>query len=202
MLSQILNHASLAVGRLVAQFTNAPLFQGLIAALANEVQAAENGLWSLLLTRDLENATDAALDALGLLLGAPPRGLLTDQQYRDRVKAQVLINKSSGTFADVYSVAPKIVEAWASVNGQPRILEDYASLAYTVGASPPGSIVNNTVDAQELGIILDDMNSAGVRGIVLSQTQPAAQSFCFQHGPGLGFGAGKFVGAYDAGKSH
>jgi hypothetical protein len=201
MLQHILNHAALAVARLAAQFSDASLFKGMITALVNEVQAAEDGLYQLLLTRDIENATDAALDSIGLLLGAPVRGAQTEDQYRDRVKAQVLINKSYGTFSDVYAVGPRIVEVWATA-GQPKVIEDYASCAYTIGCTPVGSIVNATVDAQELAFILDDMNSAGVRGIVLSQTQSAATSFCFQHGPGLGFGAGHFVGAYDAGKSH
>jgi len=197
-LTQILDHAAKAVARLAAQFTETTRLKGMISAIGDEIQAAENGLWGILLTRDIDNASDATLDLIGKLVGAPQRGAKNDVQYRDRVKAQIIINKSTGRAADIYQVASRVIEAWAPA-GSCKAIEDYASCGYTIGAYPVGSITNNKVDAQELGRILEDMNSAGVRGIVLSQSQNAGLSFSFQHGPGLGFGQGAFVGAYDGG---
>lgn len=201
MLAQILNHAALAVSRLAAQFTEAPLLKGLITAIGNEIQNTEDGLFGILAVRDLENANDATLDHIGKLVDAPLRGAKTDAQYRARVKAQILVNKSPGNATAVYGIAPKVVLAWAVANN-PKLIEDTASCGYTIGCNPENSIVNDRDQARDLGLILDDVNPAGVRGIVLSQSIAAGAAFCFANGPGLGFGAGAFVAAYDAGKDH
>lgn len=194
-LAQILDHAARAIARLAAQFAEAPLFKGLISAVAAEIQAVEDGLYGVLLTRDVESAEDATLDSIGVLVGAPARGGRNDTDYRNRIKTQILMNRSNGVGADVYAVSKRIIPQW-DVSGHPRIHEDRVA-GYTVGA--PG-IINDTDDARELGRILADMNPAGVRGVVLSQSISSTAAFCFEHGPGLGFGAGAFVGAYGGGK--
>jgi hypothetical protein len=198
MIPQILDHAVRAVARLAAQFSESTRLRGMIEALGDEIQTAEDGLYGVLLTRDLDNAADATLDLIGKLVGAPARGNKTDAEYRNRVKAQILANRSPGNADTAYRVSKLVMPEW-DVSGQPQIIEDRIA-GYTIGCTPVGSIVNDTENARDLGRILDDVNPAGVRGIVLSQTQNANLSFCFQHGPGLGFGHGAFVGAYDGGQ--
>lgn len=198
-LAQILNHAQLAVARLAAQFVEAPLLKGVINAIAAEVQAVENGLYGLLVTRDIDNATDQVLDDIGRLVGAPPRGAKTVPQYRNRIRAQILANRSYGNVAIIYQLSKLIISSW-DVPDQPRILDNPNNRpGYTIGAEPPGSVVNTIPDAKDLARILEDVNPAGVRGIVLSQSTAAAVAFSFDNGPGLGFGDGALVGAYDSG---
>jgi hypothetical protein len=196
-LAQILNHAALAVSRLAAQFVEAPLMKGLVTAIANEVQTVEDGLYAILLTRDVENATDATLDGIGALVGAPLRGAKTLDQYRNRIKAQILANRSYGNATVIYQIAPRIILEWADPNVA-RIREDRLA-GYTV--EPNEERVNSAADAKDLGYLLDEVSPAGVRGIVLSQSSPDAETFCFENGPGLGFGDGNFAAAYDGGQS-
>lgn len=194
-LAQILNHAALAVARLAAQFAEAPLLKGLVTAISNEIQAVEDGLYAILLTRDIDNATDVTLANIGALVGAPARGSKTVAQYRNRIKAQVIANRSYGNAATVYQLAPRIISSWAGIA---RIREDSAGTpGYVIG--PNVDAVNSTSDARDLGRLLDEVNPAGVRGIVLSQSIVDANAFCFANGPGQGFGDGAFVGAYDGG---
>lgn len=194
-LAQIFNHAAQAVSRLAAQFSESPLFKGMITAIGNEVQTVEDGLWGLLLTRDIENATDKTLDNIALLVGSPPKGARSTSQFRQRVKAQVIINRSDGAASSVYAIAKRIVASW-NVTGQPKIT-DQPHATYEIHAQPKNSIVNTTAEALELARILDDVNPAGVRGIVINQSIAASAAFSFANGPGQGFGDGAFVGAYD-----
>ncbi len=196
MLTRITDHAARAVGRLVSQFYESTRLRGLVAALADEVQAVETALFDTLEAfRSITTATGDALDKIGALVGAPVRGPRNDAEYRARILTQIFVNRSSGSARDIYTIARALVPVWA-VADQPKIL-DQPPGAYILAADPVGSIVNTEAEARELAQILNDANSAGVRGIVLSQGQAPAVSFSFDNGPGLGFGDGEFTGAYD-----
>lgn len=197
-LAQIINHAARAVARLASQFAESPLMKGLVTAIANEVQLAEDAIFPVLAVRDIDAATSKTLDNIGLLTGTPARGSKTDTVYRRRIRAQILGNKSSGSMPTVYEIAKLVMADWWNPAAI-KIEED--------PSGAPGYLVlenlfdvNDTADAKDLGRILDDVSPAGVHAIVLSQTQSPATSFSFENGPGLGFGDGKFVGAYDGGK--
>lgn len=194
-LAQILNHAAKAVDRLAAQFTESPLFKGMITAIGNEVQTLEDGLWGLLVTRDIDNATGQTLANIARLVGAPPQGAKTTTEFRNRIKAQVIANRSDGAPGVVYQVSKRIIPAW-DVNGQPKVTEQ-THATYEIHANPKGALVNTIEQGKELARLLDDVNPAGVRGIVISQSIAASAAFSFANGPGQGFGDGAFVGAYD-----
>lgn len=187
-LSQILNHAAQAVVRLAAQFVEAPLIKGMVTAIGNEVQAIEDGVYLLLKTRDIANATGDALDQIGKLVNAPLRGSKTVARYRDRIRAQILANRSYGNSSAIYSIAPLIIPEWGN---DAVISEDIA--CYIIGAA---GVVNATEDAKDLARVLKTASSAGVRPIVLSQSVADVDAFCFENGSGQGFGDGSLVGAY------
>lgn len=131
-ISKIVDSAALAVSRLASEFKNALKLKGLITALANEAQAVEDAMWDLLLAnRDPSVATGATLDNIGDLIGAPVRGLRTDVEYRLRIAAQILINKSNGQSGVIYAIAKKIVDDF-DATGQPRIRET-GPAQYTLG---------------------------------------------------------------------
>jgi hypothetical protein len=204
-LGQILDHAARALARLPAQFRVAVRIRGLLTAISNEVQELENGLWGARAVRDIDLAETATLDNLGKLIDAPVRGLKTDTQYRGRIRAQILANKSNGQNEIIYGVAKQIVSTW-NVTGQPQVLDDTYSGAYTVKGyiapleDPAETVLCSEAEARELALLLDDVSAAGVRGIVISQPQSAELSFCFAGGVGAGFETGEFVGAYDGGR--
>lgn len=204
-LAQIIDHAARALARLPAQLKTSVRLRGLITAVANEIQELEDALFGLLAVRDIDAAETTTLDNLGDLVDAPVRGLRSDAQYRRRIRAQILANKSDGENAVIYAVAKEIVDTW-DIDDQPQIEDDSHSGAYLVhGYIAPGedaadTVLCTTAQARELGQLLDDMSSAGVRAIVYSQPQTAELSFCMGGGVGAGFGDGIFVGAYDGGK--
>lgn len=131
-ISKIIDHASLALGRLVSQFANSPKLTGMITAISNECQAIEDALWDVLTDfRDPTVATGTTLDNIGDLIGAPVRGPKNDTQYRNRIAGQVVINRSSGESGSIYGIAKGLVDAW-NVANQPRARET-GPAQFTIG---------------------------------------------------------------------
>lgn len=194
-LSQIIDHAAQAVARLAAQFGESTYLRGLISAVGDEVQTLENALYELLVTRDVDTATDMTLANLGRLVGAPPQGPRSTAEFRARIKTQILANRSTGNPADIYAISKEVIADW-DVAGQPKITEQTIA-TYEIGATPQGFVTNDTEAAKDLARILNDSSSAGVHSIVISQAQAPGFTFCFDGGVGLGFGDGGFIGAYD-----
>ena len=195
-LSQITDHVQRALDRVVTQFRESGFFKGMLSVLSAEVQANEDGLWSLLQAiRSVAVATGTTLDNIGALVGTPPRGIKSDVQYRTRIEAQIIANRCSGESARIYAIAKKMVSAW-NVANQPRITE-YLPGTYEIACDPRSTIVNDETEAKELATLLNDASAAGVRAIVISQQVAEASAFAFAGGTGLGFGSGDFTGAFD-----
>lgn len=196
MLTLLTDYAARAVNRLAFQFKQSPLLKGMVTAIADEAQELENALYGLLVTRDVNNANDKALDNLGSLVGAPQRGAKNNTQYRNRVKVQVKANKSHGLDATIYEIAKLMVTAW-NVAGQPRIYEDAHRGYYLRSDKDVAGVVSDLDEVLELARLLPEVNPAGVRAIVIHQSVEDADAFCFANGPGKGFGEGALNGAYD-----
>lgn len=200
----ITDHAVQAVSRLVTQFQDSPRLKGFITVLANEVQAAEDGLNAMRAQlRDYTVAADNALDNIGSLIGAPARGPRDNISYRLRIAAQILVNRSSGESASLYGIAKGIVTAW-NVSGQPKIVDCVPGHATM---KPVGAVRNSDAQARELAQVLNGSRenpgaaAAGVRIIVHSRPDTVAEGgfFRFAGGGGApaGFGVGNFTSAYD-----
>lgn len=65
------------------------------AAVAQQIQDAENALWDVYVNGRLENATGAALDRYGALIGET-RGGLGDDEFRAVVRAFLVARSSQG----------------------------------------------------------------------------------------------------------
>lgn len=201
--SKITDHVGRAVSRLVVQFKQALRLRGLVSAVAEQTQKVEDALTDVRLqVRDLNAAQGDALDKIGKLLDAPERGSRTDAQYRARIFATIVVNKSHGDKAQMYEIAKGIVLAWA-VDGQPKITE-HQPAHFTV--APDLTVTNDPAQAQELAQVLngsttsDGAAAAGVRAIVISRSSAVGGGF-FRFaggaGPSAGFGVGAFTGARD-----
>lgn len=202
-LAQIIDHAARAVARVATQFRESGLLKGMLTAFGNEMQAVEDGLWSVVATyRSPSVAEGAVLDRIGALIGAPVRGAKTDVQYRNRIAAQILANRSNGEFSAIYAIAKVMVATW-NVAGQPKIIE-YQPAQYVIGSDPLfGSTALRNLDSEavELAGLLAEASSAGVRAIVFSRPDTVTNTNFFRMsggaGPAAGFNVGKFKNAYD-----
>lgn len=217
MLTQILDHAARAVARLLFQFRDKPRIAGLMSTVGTASQEVEDGLYSLLAVRQIAVAQGVVLDQIAELVGAPARGARTDADYRERILAQIQINRGQGTLGTVYAVAaliakfhkdfaPTVHLPW----GVSTIVREGDVDALTVTHPPIGGYTiehpdvdgDNCIDelatTKELARVLkNEVNPAGVRGIVLCRQQPYASSFGFAGSSGAGFGEGLFTAAYD-----
>jgi hypothetical protein len=200
----ISDHAAAALGRLATQFRESPRLKGFITVVANEVQACENAFNDMRAQlRDYTVAADDALDKIGNLIGAPVRGPRNNVDYRLRIAAQILTNRSSGEGASLYGIAKGIVAGW-NVVGQPKLVDCVPAHATM---KPVGAVRNIDAQARELAQVLNGSRehpgaaSAGVRIIVFSRPDTVAEGGFFRFaggaGPPQGFGVGNFISAYD-----
>jgi hypothetical protein len=98
-LGSVTVHTNKADARLIMRFKK-PVYRAILRALAEECQEAENMLWQVLLSRYVDHAFGKSLDYIGNRVGEP-RASLNDPDYRVRIKARILINRSCGRAEDI-----------------------------------------------------------------------------------------------------
>jgi hypothetical protein len=89
---------------LLEQFKGKPLLEGLLSSYLAQVQKLEDCAWEVIDHTALEDLEGQALDDLGVLLRRG-RDDLSDDDYRIALRAQIRINRSSGTTVDLQDVA-------------------------------------------------------------------------------------------------
>lgn len=102
--TQITDHASGALLRLLAQYRDKPLLAGVLNVLNGQTQQIEDALYDLLTERTLANAVGAQLDVIGKIVGEPRGDSVDDAEYRVRIEARVAANNAQGTLDDIFSV--------------------------------------------------------------------------------------------------
>jgi len=180
-----LAHVTEAVARFRDQYQGKPNLNGLASIMAARTQLIENALYSLLVNRALRNATGILLDRIGGIVGLPrgtvPGGAV-DATYAAWLGAQIRLNQSSGTAADLIAVLSAIGTAGSIV----QVLDSY-----------PASVVvriPNVVQPQGSAMIavLQLAKAAGVNASMdYLATLPA---FGFD-GAGAGMDTGYFGGS-------
>lgn len=135
------------------------------------------GVMQQLLTQcDVNNAVGAQLDVVGKLVGRRRRGL-DDDTYRRHIRAQITVNKSSGTINDVLSVARLIIfDSLISL-----ILDNRGQGTYELFVA--AAITEEL--AQTVAAFVQSATSGGVRAIVHFGVSDAAGWFRFDSGPGF-----------------
>jgi len=93
-----------AVGKLIDQFKGQANVEALIRAWAQQSQDVETAAFYLLDMTTLSSAAGAQLDGLGRIVGVERAGR-TDDDYRVRIGAQILLNNASGTIEDLLQLA-------------------------------------------------------------------------------------------------
>ena len=88
VIERVEDHCADGLELLLSQFQNKPRLAGVLCALLESVQEAEDAAWQLLTERDLDSAVGAQLDQLGRLVGEERQGR-TDDQYRPFVRGSL-----------------------------------------------------------------------------------------------------------------
>lgn len=100
---KILDHVDQAQAKLLEQFQDKPLLLALLASYIRRIQRLENAVWEVIEIRGIDASEGVGLDAIGVIVGRPRLGL-EDIEYRISLKAQIRINRSSGTPEDMIDV--------------------------------------------------------------------------------------------------
>jgi hypothetical protein len=149
-LGTVVAHPVQGPSRLIERFQK-PVYLAIIKALCEELQEAENMLWGVLLSRYVDNAEGVSLNYIGNRVGEP-RASLNDPDYRVRIKARILINKSRGRSEDILGIV--------------RALGLHAIVRNTGRASMRATITSRPVNAstrRQLASLLGEATSGGVR---------------------------------------
>jgi hypothetical protein len=101
--TQITDHADRGVALLMRALRDKPIVAALTRAVLRQVQGAEDMLWSIV-ALTLDNATGHALDQYGELLGEVRDAGLSDDVYRDVLRAKILANRSGGTGNELIAI--------------------------------------------------------------------------------------------------
>ena len=176
--THVTNHLDIALGNLLQQYSDRPKIRGLLTALIGPLQTFEDSMIALPALTSVNGALGVQLDRLGVIVGQP-RGGLTDEPYRIRIKIRIIQNISQGepdTLIAVY-------QALTGSNSV-QIQENYPA---GVRLNSDGNIPNGqeTVTWQNI----QEVAAAGVRVDCIS-TSNSPKAFKFAGGLTVGGGFG------------
>lgn len=79
-------------------------FQAWLSSYLKQIQKLEDATWEVIQKVGIDDLEGVGLDALGVLVGRGRNGL-GDPDYRIAIRAQIRINRSSGTALDMLTIA-------------------------------------------------------------------------------------------------
>lgn len=102
-------HVNVGLSRLILQFQGKPRLAAFLASWLNEVQAAEDMLYGLLVRAlDNPNVSGVTLDTLGKIVGQTRQGQV-DAAYIPYLKARIKTNLSNGTVETLLGIVVLLV---------------------------------------------------------------------------------------------
>lgn len=172
------NHVAEGISYLMEQYKGQAKIEAFLVAFLERIQELEYAIWDLVSLKDLDTAEGAQLDLIGRIVNRAREGR-DDDTYRLWLRAQVIINRSSGTPEEMLSIARLVTRADID---QATIIEWYpARFAIYV------SVGMTEQDAATLLELLTLAKAAGV-AVFLEYATSDDGSFVFEGGDGLGFG--------------
>lgn len=96
MFTPIVNHQADALRRLLGQYADSQRLKDLISALVVPIQEIEGVLTQLNVLRMLSTATGVQLDLIGTIVGLERFPGDTDDEYRQKIMAEIKVNTSEG----------------------------------------------------------------------------------------------------------
>lgn len=129
MFNPIPNHVQQALARLITQYKNSPNLQNLLTAVIKPIQDIENALSDMNSLRYLALAQGVQLDVIGVIVGLPRPGGMSDDQYRLELQGQIQINISEGQ-------PEKIIQAYLLFTGSPEvIISEFHNASFILASS-------------------------------------------------------------------
>lgn len=178
-LGTVTAHANQGASRLIERFKK-PVYTAVVRAVGEEITEAENMLWNVLLSRYLDNAEGVSLDFIGRRVGEP-RQSQNDPDYRVRIRARVLINRSRGGPEDLYAICRALgVTAFIRNTGRASLRLDILTRS------------TNPAIRTQIADLLGEATSAGVR---LHVNADATSGLSFTLGSVSSAEIGSFLGS-------
>lgn len=156
-----------AVARLLYQDKERDNLENVVRAFSAPAQTLETQFANLRAARDINSATDDALDKLGTLVGEA-RQSKPDDLYRLFIKARTLVNRSTGSGESIYTVARALLD-----NTYSLVLTDYPPASWILritGATAPSSIA-------DMASLILAARSTGVGAAVVYNESADADAF-------------------------
>lgn len=110
-IDQITDHVDRAKRRLLMQYKDKPLLEGLLSALVEQLQEIEDVMFDLKDGRSIYNATGLQLDHWGDVVGRSRQGISDDDIYRTILFIKIAENTSEGTPEDVIDIFGSMLQA-------------------------------------------------------------------------------------------
>ncbi len=153
-------------GLLITEFKTKPNIKGLAEIFGAKIQELEDALFQLFTLRGVDTAFGAQLDLLGAVVGVV-RGGLNDTDYATAIRAEILLNVSSGTIQQIlalmYTAFPGVV--FTGVEEYPA---DFRIVAHSPLANPA-----------QAGALVHSALPAGVGGYLVYSIVPAGHTFTY-----------------------
>lgn len=191
------DHAARALDRLIVQYRGKPLIEGIIRILGEQIQRVEDALNELVTERFLADAVGVQLDNLGAIIGEPRGNSVDDAEYRVRIQARLLTNRSRGTIDDIAGIFDVLLASPGYTDEyEPQYQAGFVWRILTPVTNGLGYFY---------ATFLRDAKGAGIRGVLEWQEDDDTDMFVFFDGTGLGFDdgtgtvGGKFAAATLAG---
>lgn len=179
-----IDHALAGIARLAQYLKGKPEFEKLLLAHLERYQDVENAYQQLNVDRRLDTAYGQQLDELGILVGQE-RLLASDDTYRLRIRARILLNRSSGTIPELLHIFEFLVTG-AVIKIEERFPAAFNLRLYTA--------VSSTVAAL-LATFLRKGRAAGVGGTFIWQESDSDEVFTFDGTAAQALDNGKWAGA-------
>lgn len=173
---RIASYVKRGLALVITQLRGKTKFEALLSSYLSEIDEIEAALWQIQEERWLDTAVGEQLDGLGRIVGSARNGA-TDDRYRLRLRARVLILLSSGTIPEILAVFRLLIDEAASLTYTP-----FYPAAYQVRVD--GQALEDFA-ITELSDALTETCPAGVNGQLRYQVSDDADTFTFSSSSSL-----------------
>ena len=107
----IIDHVGSMLDRLLEQYKGKPVFEGVLTISGERWQVLEDLAWDAqsFVLRNIDNATGELLNIFGRIVGEPRGNSTSEAEYRFRLRARVVANRSKGLPEHIYGVFRALV---------------------------------------------------------------------------------------------
>lgn len=187
-ITQINDFTARLLALLPSQFANALNLRALVESFGEECQLIEDTLWSLIDQVAIDTATGVQLDNIGAIVGLE-RTSVTDDTYRQHLRAFILANRSDGRANALIEIAQRIQDSIPSPADNAALVEyfEHPTPSFTLQWEKFNSLTGTvSVYIRLLNRLIDRAAPAGVESRVVEGVTGAFRFGVNERGFGLG----------------